>query len=126
MASDFLMICGEHCAQRRMIEWRRLVGLRYLTQQRQSRKGLLDLWPHPDFKDFWPELPGHKQPAARGVPGNASHRCIQRLCGKRRPARFQFRQIDRAFLAADAGEKGRVKVGADADLAVSRKLLILC
>src|ERR1051325_7735556 len=29
------------------------------------------LQPHPDFKDFWPELAGHKQPATRGIVGNA-------------------------------------------------------
>src|SRR5206468_5158281 len=54
------------------------------------------LQPHPDFKDFWPELARHKQPAARSVVGNAIHYGRQRLYGKRRHARFQLRQIDPA------------------------------
>src|SRR5688500_5722871 len=52
------------------------------------------LQPHPDVKDFWPELASHKQPAARSVVGNTIHYGMQRLRGKRRHARFQFRQID--------------------------------
>src|ERR1043166_4082088 len=52
------------------------------------------LQPHADFKDFWPELAGHKQPATRGIVGNAIHYGMQWLCGKRRHARFQFSQID--------------------------------
>src|ERR1043166_8106888 len=54
------------------------------------------LQPHPDFKDFWPELAGHKQPATRGIVGNAIHYGMQWVCGKRRHARFQFGQIDPA------------------------------
>src|SRR5207249_3044281 len=39
---------------------------------------------------------GHRQPAASSVVGNSIHYEMQRLCGKRRHARFQFRQIDPA------------------------------
>src|SRR5262245_1463894 len=68
----------------------RLLAADYADGNRNSPR------PQPYFKDFWPELAGHKQPLFLSIVGDAIQCGTQRFFGKRRHARFQSRQIDPA------------------------------